>query len=643
MQSRQKAPSTPSSPDAAPTPEAAPAGPQGQVGNAAVQAGLPPGGGDCEVRVQRGDTLWGLAQQHLGSGRDWRQIYAWNRSTVGDDPDLIHPDQVLNVCTPAEDANSSTDTSSTTTGPLMSGGEEEVLQTPALPLEDPDVSPEERVQLAEAARDTLSDRLSGMQRLAPEHRDRILARVQGLSGDALAEEMRVIEHALHGPNGDRAMTTLSELHGMREGDEDAAARLTPEVMEMLVNGVADRRTDSDRGQEGNMGVRTARNAAQALIDMNGSNYAETIGLLRHAGQDADGNAVAGSDAGAEQALILESLGARRDRVDTNIFQDIWSRLGGETEGDRAMAEVRGFAEDIRGEQRDDLIRTTTLLDIDDVNTSTIDPDNIAANNDTRANNDGLYQRFQNSCAPTTAQIVRGEADPIFARAVHDDGLNNADPHSVTGEQQRSTLQETGGDSSSRLGRQALASTTAMATTLEGEGGISATQRTAMDRLLAGQDLSDADQADADAAIAAIRTRNNNHPTDAELAAMRENNGRREQGAWQHDALNSIASEGTGLTYAQQAPTGGNLANDLPDIDRRLLEGDDVPFDFGWSGGNAHAMSIVDVRYNADGTRQYLISDPWEGDTNWVSQADFLAGNVAGDTGGRVRFIATTTE
>ncbi len=46
--------------------------------------------------VQRGDTLWGLAEQYLASGRRWQDIYALNRSTVRD-PDLIFPGQVLTL------------------------------------------------------------------------------------------------------------------------------------------------------------------------------------------------------------------------------------------------------------------------------------------------------------------------------------------------------------------------------------------------------------------------------------------------------------------------------------------------------------------------------------------------------------------
>jgi hypothetical protein len=56
------------------------------------------------VVVQRGDTLWSLAQQDLppgatpaAVGRRWQQIYEENRVVIGVDPDVIHPGQQLRL------------------------------------------------------------------------------------------------------------------------------------------------------------------------------------------------------------------------------------------------------------------------------------------------------------------------------------------------------------------------------------------------------------------------------------------------------------------------------------------------------------------------------------------------------------------
>ena len=66
-------------------------------------------------------------------------------------------------------------------------------------------------QEAESARHDLSHTLGHMHALPPNERQALVHRVHGLSGDALVNEMRMIEHALSTPNGDRAMHALAEL------------------------------------------------------------------------------------------------------------------------------------------------------------------------------------------------------------------------------------------------------------------------------------------------------------------------------------------------------------------------------------------------------------------------------------------------
>jgi nucleoid-associated protein YgaU len=61
-----------------------------------------PLGGREHLVVRPGDSLWALVARQLGadaSARDiaheWPRWYAANRSTIGADPDLIHPGQLL--------------------------------------------------------------------------------------------------------------------------------------------------------------------------------------------------------------------------------------------------------------------------------------------------------------------------------------------------------------------------------------------------------------------------------------------------------------------------------------------------------------------------------------------------------------------
>jgi len=78
-------------------------GPVGRVGLLSLLLVWPTGGfaqgqdtGAEAYEVQRGDTLWGLAEQYLASGSRWQDIYALNRGAVRD-PNLIFPGQVLTL------------------------------------------------------------------------------------------------------------------------------------------------------------------------------------------------------------------------------------------------------------------------------------------------------------------------------------------------------------------------------------------------------------------------------------------------------------------------------------------------------------------------------------------------------------------
>jgi nucleoid-associated protein YgaU len=57
------------------------------------------------VRVERGDTLWKIAERHLGDGRDWRKIATANPELK--DPNLIQAGKLLRL--PGVEASSSTE------------------------------------------------------------------------------------------------------------------------------------------------------------------------------------------------------------------------------------------------------------------------------------------------------------------------------------------------------------------------------------------------------------------------------------------------------------------------------------------------------------------------------------------------------
>jgi nucleoid-associated protein YgaU len=50
--------------------------------------------------VRPGDSLWKIAKRQYGDGNDWSRLYEANRETIGANPDLIHPGQVLVIPEP---------------------------------------------------------------------------------------------------------------------------------------------------------------------------------------------------------------------------------------------------------------------------------------------------------------------------------------------------------------------------------------------------------------------------------------------------------------------------------------------------------------------------------------------------------------
>ncbi|NLG27257.1 MAG: LysM peptidoglycan-binding domain-containing protein, partial [Chloroflexi bacterium] len=47
--------------------------------------------------VKGGDSLSVIAKSELGSGARWPGIYELNKQLIGNNPDLIHPGQVLEI------------------------------------------------------------------------------------------------------------------------------------------------------------------------------------------------------------------------------------------------------------------------------------------------------------------------------------------------------------------------------------------------------------------------------------------------------------------------------------------------------------------------------------------------------------------
>jgi hypothetical protein len=207
-----------------------------------------------------------------------------------------------------------------------------------------------------------------------------------LSDKDFARESSIVRDALTSDNPARAAGTYLDLLQARQGAPD---RITPDIARDLVNGVGRSATRGPGGQKGVIGRHQAGQAAQALSGMSDSDYQAIAGALKNIGKGGGPN----SSDETESALILKATAARRD-----AFADPKSG---------ARDEVLQFADAIRGQPRNVNVTKTNLMGLDDPNRT-------------------LQQHWANSCGPTTGEMLKGDADPVYALQ-----MNTLDtPHST---------------------------------------------------------------------------------------------------------------------------------------------------------------------------------------------------------------------
>lgn len=436
-----------------------------------------------------------------------------------------------------------------------------------------------------------------------------------------AEIAMMMKHR-EGPNADRAIATQAKLLEMSQSSPEAKARLTPEVRSALVDAVGYPRnmatfgSNEAIGKAGIMGQQQAEQAAKALVAMPPEQYQQTTELL---GKAATGNPVSPiADAPTEKSLILKAVAARADRLGANLQDDaaVASGQANATEASRAMKEISDFAGDIRGTPKGTLIESTSPLDLNEgVNSSQVNPNKLNEGRDFEGNNDGLYQRYQQSCGPTVAQMARAEADPVYARALAKDP-------SLADKDQADMLKKAGADGPRhRESRQLWDETTETAKKM----GLNTDEKfKPVYDLLQGNDQSWWDKSVGEGYLEAIRNQNGGHPTDAEIAKMRSDG---KDGKTQMNldtALNNAASPSTHIQYKSKNVTGsdGPSNEDLAGVDQNLKRGQNVPMrmDVKGEGKTGHFVNITDVRGN-EPNRRYLVSDPWSGKTAWVKEGE----------------------
>ena len=396
------------------------------------------------------------------------------------------------------------------------------------------------------------------------------------------------------PNAARAEQARKELTALQKKSGKAKARLTDPIVALLVFGVAERRAAGDLGQEGIIGIEHALDAGEALIAMSTAAYLDTVLKLDLTG----GWFPTWDERRVESALILKAVAARKS----------------EYQKDEAAARkaVGGFAEDIRGEDTAKLTEQTSTRDI--------------------GGKTGLQQKFTMSCGPTSIQIVRGEADPVFALDVSKTAKHTLDYKNMVGDEQEKLL---GHAAAPRLlktrwdaFKAALSGLTIDPADLPkwqallswfGGGSPDATALAGGQALATGLGFPAAELAD----FRKYQTGLNTEPglTVPEF-----------QQRIQAAKLAGITND----SYPLKQFTAANRPkeSDLDEMWKILFRGQDILIGVIWSGGGGHYMTLTDVRGDpkaAASTRDFMLSDPWEGDSQWLTGANLAAGNF-GTTG-----------
>lgn len=173
----------------------------------------------------------------------------------------------------------------------------------------------------------------------------IQAHLQSLQGPALVQECRVLEHAFKSPNALAALNTYEAGLRLSMQNPEATQRLTPDVREWLVKGVADPANRKMAG-EGILDGQTAERAARALVDMPESQYSQLKTALNTAGRGPEGHLIKGADPAAERSVVLAMTGALADML----------RPGASNHGAPELAanRITEWADGIRGGLREEL-------------------------------------------------------------------------------------------------------------------------------------------------------------------------------------------------------------------------------------------------------------------------------------------------
>jgi hypothetical protein len=305
----------------------------------------------------------------------------------------------------------------------------------------------------------------------------------------------------------------------------------------------------------------------------------------------------------------------------------------------AISVLESFSQRMVGQQAEELLKKATSLDLrPDKNENDHNPQMLwerrgvihdPSMGDEEGKNDGLFQRFTASCGPTTLQMMLAEADPVMAFAIHESGIHSDDASDEVSEFQRMVLEGYGGIA---VGRREAHHKARINNALG--RGVSQERIEPPDaealraHLFEGAPLSD----QAQNALDALRDRYQGFPSDDDLRRVKAGPHAQVDAGMDGQALLSALHEHltplTGVVYQETPPQGGFARGQahlhLDAVHAALKKGIDIPFGTSEPG---HWMLVSAVKGKKP-RRQFLVSDPDGGKTDWVKERDFLDGTFA---------------
>lgn len=193
-----------------------------------------------------------------------------------------------------------------------------------------------------------------------------------------------------GGHADRTLETFLQLKGMQaqesasiKGKPNETLRLTDSVVESLTRGVGIPR-DSHAGPKGILTPAQALNAAHAWTHMDQKTFTDT-NFFFHQARATQSKSSSPADQHTKGALFLKAVGARESQL---VSSDTKTR-------DAALTDLWNYSEKSFATSAPDLVKQTSL---------SVPP----------RQGQPFLQKWNDSCGPTTVQMLEAERDPVRA-------------------------------------------------------------------------------------------------------------------------------------------------------------------------------------------------------------------------------------